>query len=406
MGRKTTGVSAAVLIFMGLLTAVGAARAQVSWEYEVVALRRASDVAGGPEDASAQGFLGRTLTIGPTLTWLDGRDCGDWSLRDADGPVVFLGDPLLSDTQVGPPNGDPPWPDHRVNASLEVLCEDEVLGALLRVDNRVLVMPSASGLTNMVLERALDKGQVRTLQSQLKSMKFYDGEASGRLDRETRRAAAFYAQYLGADYAFEGAAITENLLEGLRILTEEPTPFDSGETALEELKVVYYGPVAAHFLGVAEPLMPLTYGVRELWFGFEGDPERYRFEPEGALSFADWYFDHLFSPEGTYVLLPQDRFGPYHVVRVSRLGDYLAGRTAPDQVVGYEPEEGSPRGVHGEAKWLSEEEIEYTVTCCGEPMVRVETVEDRGADSGYRPKTSPDTVLDVNGGAIRGHGAE
>jgi hypothetical protein len=128
-------------------------------------------------------------------------------------------------------------------------------------------------------------------------------------------------------------------------------------------------------MGVAEPLGPRTYGVREIWFSFEGDPARYHFDPRGALFFSDWYFEELFSPNGDYVLLLQDHFGPYHVVHVVHLKDYLTGKLGPDQVVGYEPAGDSPRGVHETAKWLSETEVQYGVTCCGQSMIRIEKIE-------------------------------
>ena len=373
-------LSAAFLAVLEVAAPAGAAGGETTvFDYEVIAVRRASDAAGGPDDPSAEGLLGRTLTLGPTLQWLDGRECDDWSVRGAPGPVVWIEDPLLSDVQIGPPQGDPPWPDHRLNLDKEVLCGEKVMGRLLQVDDRVLVMSSASGLSNIILERPLDKEQVGKLQGQLKSMKFYGGEVTGRMDHRTRRAAAFYAEYLGAAYAFEAAAITENLLEGLGILSPDDGSIGTGEgneaAELDVLKIVYNGPIAAHFMGVAEPLGPRTYGVREIWFSFESDPAHYRFDPSGELFFSDWYIGELFSPEGNYVLLLQDHFGPYHVVQVAHLRDYLTNKMGPDQVMGYEPEAGSPRGVHEGAKWLSEAEVQYGVTCCGNSMIRIEKIE-------------------------------
>jgi hypothetical protein len=69
--------------------------------YEVVAARRASNVEGGPEDATADGLIGRMVVFAQSLTWIDGSECATWSTEEAgDGPVVWLEDPLLSDLQL------------------------------------------------------------------------------------------------------------------------------------------------------------------------------------------------------------------------------------------------------------------------------------------------------------------
>jgi hypothetical protein len=142
--------------------------------------------------------------------------------------------------------------------------------------------------------------------------------------------------------------------------------------ALEELKIVYLGDVAAHFAGEEVPLAPREYGIRELWFTFEGDPERHGFRPAGQLHFSDWSFE-IFSSNGTYVLLLQDHYGPYHVVRVDRLKDYLHGRAEPEAVVGG-PRPGEPAAVYRDAEWTSDDAFRYTVACCGEEWRRIHRV--------------------------------
>lgn len=103
--------------------------------------------------------------------------------------------------------------------------------------------------------------------------------------------------------------------------------------------------------------------VTALWFTFAGDAEHYLFEPTGTLTFSDWTFD-VFSPDGRYVLLLQDRFGPYHVVRTDHLKAYLTRRQGPDHVImGRGP--GDIAAVHDNAKWVSSQTIEYQLTCCG-----------------------------------------
>lgn len=123
------------------------------------------------------------------------------------------------------------------------------------------------------------------------------------------------------------------------------------------------GTVEAHFDGEAPPAdlhVPLRFGTTRLFFTFKGDKTALAFEPEGELHFSDWRFD-IFSPDGKWVLLLQDRFGPYHVVSIDRLKDYLQGSSPPDKVVTVPRPAGQSALVHSDAHWVSPTEIEYTV---------------------------------------------
>jgi len=172
-----------------------------------------------------------------------------------------------------------------------------------------------------------------------------------------------------------------------RDLRAELTPDQPhGDTRRQTLRKITARSVTAEFVGARDPSGPLTYGVKELWFRFEGDERRYRFSPEGTLHFSDWSFD-IFSPTGAFVVLLQDRYGPYHVVHVSGLKDYLVGKRQADQIVGHR---GTPAAVHGDARWLSATEFSYSTTCCGETRERRHSVRFLG----YRPKLTEDTWVD------------
>lgn len=45
-----------------------------------------------------------------------------------------------------------------------------------------------------------------------------------------------------------------------------------------------------------------------------------------------WSF-HIFDENGLYIVLLQDHYGPYHVVTIKDLKDYLTGKTGPYEVV-------------------------------------------------------------------------
>lgn len=123
------------------------------------------------------------------------------------------------------------------------------------------------------------------------------------------------------------------------------------------------GTVEAHFDGEAPPAdlkVPLVFGTTRLFFTFKDSKTALVFEPKGELYFSDWTFD-IFSPDGKWVLLLQDRFGPYHVVATARLADYLQGKAPPDKVVTVPRPEGQQALVHSKGRWVSPTEIEYQV---------------------------------------------
>ena len=131
-----------------------------------------------------------------------------------------------------------------------------------------------------------------------------------------------------------------------------------------QIKTVTRGAVTAHFGGERPDNGPLRFGVKTLWFTFANDDGVYLFHPRGTLHFSDWRFD-IFSPDGRFVLLLQDRFGPYHLVPVAVLKDYLRGRTKPAEIVGQRRKPGDVAAVHAEARWVGEDTIRYVLSCCG-----------------------------------------
>ncbi len=159
------------------------------------------------------------------------------------------------------------------------------------------------------------------------------------------------------------------------------------------LKTTTAGPVTALFGGGGDTETPLEFRITHLWFRFAGDDRDYPFKPQGELDFSDGRFE-IFSPDGRRVVLKQDRFGPYHIVIVDRLKDYLTGRAMPSDVVGRPPRAGQVAAVHENARWLSAEELEYRLVCCGEPETKVHKVHFWG----YQPKSTLDLVTDYRPG--------
>lgn len=189
-----------------------------SGEFTIVAARRAGGVAGGPVEDPAARRIGETVSFGETLIWWDGKKCESWTAKPTDERVLPLNDPNLSDTQLPPVDGPVSAGDRRLNAGWSLTCDGEPLGVLLQVDRRVLVVPTKSGVTNLILEKPLQPEETFAFQKQLKSMKFYSGAPSSEWDEDSVYAVAAYAEYRGAKYRFARPAVTENLLDGLNVV--------------------------------------------------------------------------------------------------------------------------------------------------------------------------------------------
>lgn len=144
-------------------------------------------------------------------------------------------------------------------------------------------------------------------------------------------------------------------------------PTAPAAAAREKFPVVVKSDTAAtceaHFEGEAPPAdlkVPLVFGTSRLYFTFKDSKTALEFKPTGEIFFSDWSFD-IFSPDGKWVALLQDRFGPYHLISTSKLADYLQGKTTPDKVVTVPRNAGEQALVHSGAHWISPTELEYQV---------------------------------------------
>ena len=224
---------------------------QLSGDFELITLRRASDVAGGVDDPSFNdAAIGKKVSFGKTLSWFDGTSCSNWSLRAIDAPAVNLNDPNLADLIIDVDPGVLSENKKRDILNLEVNCDGAPIGTAVKLDDRVFVAPSPSGLTYAVFERPLLAVQIEALQRQLKDMKFYDGAITGKMDEATIASVSLYASYRGRyDVTFKRSAITENLLFDLDVVSccSEPSPaiassFPDYQPKLNEVTAVDYRP--------------------------------------------------------------------------------------------------------------------------------------------------------------------
>lgn len=161
------------------------------------------------------------------------------------------------------------------------------------------------------------------------------------------------------------------------------------------LKSVSCGAVTAHWLGKPVEEGPLLYGAESLSFSLPGGA-LVPFKPTGSLNFSDWSSE-VFAPGCRWVLLLQDRFGPYHLVKLERLAAYLGGASA-DAVLETKTASGEAQ-VHSDQAWAGPDTFEYFASLGGEvSVVRGTTARPEQRAVVYEAKSAPKGVRRVANG--------
>lgn len=127
------------------------------------------------------------------------------------------------------------------------------------------------------------------------------------------------------------------------------------------LKAVSCGDVRALWKGRAvDGPGPIAFFVESLSFRFADGTER-AFKPTGTVEPMHLSFE-IFSPDCKSVALAQDSAGPYHLVPVAALADYLDGKRAPTVIA---PPASSTAPILTEQRWLDANRFEFFASCCG-----------------------------------------
>ena len=130
------------------------------------------------------------------------------------------------------------------------------------------------------------------------------------------------------------------------------TPAPAEVAAPEQLEVLAtrdFGGVRAVFLGETLPEgLDSRFGIREIRFEINGKVQA--FKPAGTVQDSDWSFE-IATAEGDWIVLPQDHYGPYHVISTARLGEYLGGGKADHELHQQAQVENAGAWVHADARW-------------------------------------------------------
>lgn len=191
-------------------------------EFVIVSARRASNVAAPLVEMDVIPIGNSVEFFSDTNIRLDDAKCDAWQLLGSFSPTIFPEeDPLLSDLTLTPAEGSI---DHRQDITYEIFCEGESVTRFLRVDDRVLVFPTANDAINVIVEKPLNVHQIQSLQESLVASRHYSGEVSGTLDPETVEAVRQWMMAQGDLDTGAGVparpALTENLLTRLGVETE------------------------------------------------------------------------------------------------------------------------------------------------------------------------------------------
>jgi hypothetical protein len=161
--------------------------------FVLVATRSSSDVAMTAPPMASSVPVDAKLSIGESLTWIDGTTYLNWEVTSLRARPLGMGDPIFADIyyQMG---------DRSALEALRYISDKDAIGIAYKVDSQVRLIAAPGGSPIYVLQRPLSQTDAMALEAELKDMKFDPGPVDGVIDAETRRALGFYLEYRGHLY--------------------------------------------------------------------------------------------------------------------------------------------------------------------------------------------------------------
>ena len=145
---------------------------------------------------------------------------------------------------------------------------------------------------------------------------------------------------------------------GLFIALVKPSYAQEQESV--EIKIIYAGDVTAHFFGYDFPLEPRELRTTKVGFTFGESSKMYFFKPKGNLVPENWSYE-IFSEGLSYVSLQSDKNGPFVILDIGDMQDYLEGKPVAMNIAG-KPDQGETCNLVG-SHWKSDTEFVYFRHC-------------------------------------------
>lgn len=191
-------------------------------EFEIISLRRASDVASSTPSPNEIEPLGQTITLNETGLSLAGMDCDNWQIDPID-LAINPQDPNLRDLFIAPVNALPSDGDALILQSWSYQCEGVESFEITQIDPRNIVMPVNNSANYAIASLPLNLAQTHAVQEFLADMKFYSGPINDTLSDDFFEGLGFWMEYRSAPWPtarFLRTAITHNLMDGAAVFDD------------------------------------------------------------------------------------------------------------------------------------------------------------------------------------------
>jgi hypothetical protein len=190
--------------------------------FEIISLRRASDVASPAPTPSSTEPLGQIITLTDARLSLAGMDCENWKISPID-LAIDPQEPNLSDLFVAPINATHSDGNALILQSWSYQCESAEHFEITQIDPRNIVMPINNSADYAIASLPLSLAETHAIQEFLADTKFYSGPINDMLSDDFYESLARWMEYRSAPWPtvrFKRTAITHNLMDRAEIFAK------------------------------------------------------------------------------------------------------------------------------------------------------------------------------------------
>ncbi len=191
------------------------------------------------------------------------------------------------------------------------------------------------------------RGRAR-LETDNRGVEVADAEAVNAPAVESRETTTQMDEYAHKKAGLPTDSVGEHALAGEQMDAEAPSEILAERTC---------GPFRILWKGSRPPEeFPPRYGTTTLEL-LGADGSTWVWPHASELFFSDWSYEPC-SPDGRYVALLSDHYGPIHIVATENLGRYFAGERPMAAVSGVT---GPTAHVHSELRWIDGHTLVYAI---------------------------------------------